>query len=133
MLATGFSIFITALILSIYFLQKIIYISHEKHLFDEPSETRKIHINKTPNLGGVAIFTSMMFASCIILSLTSISYIPYVIFYSLILFITGITDDLVGMDPLKKFGSQLFIAVVITMFTNFRITSFYGLFVSRHR
>jgi len=111
-----------------YFIRKVIYISHQKHLFDEPTESRKIHIGQTPNLGGIAIFTAMMFATCVMLSFTTIAYVNYLSFSCLLLFITGLTDDLVGMDPYKKIGAQFVSALALTLFSGFRITSFYGLF-----
>ncbi|MEO6230486.1 MAG: MraY family glycosyltransferase [Ferruginibacter sp.] len=128
MLVSGISIFFMTLILVMYFIRKVIYISHQKHLFDEPTESRKIHIGQTPNLGGIAIFTAMMFAACITLSFTTIPYVNYLSFSCLLLFITGLTDDLVGMDPYKKIGAQFVSALTLTLFSGFRITSFYGLF-----
>ena len=128
MLVNSMFIFFGTLLLVMYFIRKVIYISHQKHLFDEPTESRKIHIGQTPNLGGIAIFTAMMFATCVMLSFTTIAYVNYLSFSCLLLFITGLTDDLVGMDPYKKIGAQFVSALALTLFSGFRITSFYGLF-----
>lgn len=128
MLVYSLVVMLVSIPVVMYFIRKIIYISHQKHLFDEPSESRKIHIIKTPNLGGVAIFTGMMFTTCILLCFINIPFMGCASFACLLLFITGLTDDLVGMDPLKKFAAQIVSACAITGFTSFRITSLYGLF-----
>lgn len=119
-------IFFVNLILVCYSIKKIIYISHKKHLFDEPSESRKIHLTRTPNLGGVAIFASMMFSSCLFLTYSDVPQLNYIIFASLILFILGITDDLVGVKPTKKIIAQLAVALIITVLAKYRVTHFYG-------
>ena len=119
-------IFVVNFLLVCYSIQKIIYIAHKKHLFDEPSEVRKIHLTKTPNLGGVAIFASMMFTSCLFFSYGNIPHLNYIIFSALMLFILGLTDDLVGVNPTKKIIAQLGVAIAITVFANCRFTHFYG-------
>lgn len=119
-------IFVVNFLLVCYSIQKIIYIAHKKHLFDEPSEVRKIHLTKTPNLGGVAIFASMMFTSCLFFSYGNIPHLNYIIFSALMLFILGLTDDLVGVNPTKKIIAQLGVAIAITVFADCRFTHFYG-------
>ncbi len=128
MLVNGFLIFIAALIIAMYFVRKIIHVSHQKNLFDEPGDLRKIHIDRTPNLGGIGIFASMMLACCMLLFIVNIPFINYIIFCSFLLFMTGLADDLAGIGPVKKIAVQLVIAFIIALCTNFRITSFYGLF-----
>ena len=118
-------IFLTTLVLALLSIKKLIYVSHKKHLFDEPSEERKIHKNRTPNLGGVAIFSSMMFTSFLFLPNTSIHQLKYLIISSFIIFILGLTDDLVGVNPIKKIIPQLGVALLTTLWGNSRFTSFY--------
>lgn len=120
-------IFLANFLLVCYSIKKIIYIAHKKHLFDEPSEVRKIHLTRTPNLGGVAIFSSMMFTSCLFLS-SNILHLNYIIFSALILFILGVTDDLVGVNPTKKIIAQLTVALTISILADVRFTNFYGFF-----
>ncbi len=120
-------ILLLAFILVCYSTQKVIYIAHKKHLFDEPSEDRKIHLVRTPNLGGVAIFASFMFTFFLFLPFTNILHLNYIIASSVIIFILGVTDDLVGANPTKKIIAQLIVALIITGPAEFRFTSFYGL------
>ncbi len=123
-----FALFIFAanFLLVCYSIRKIIYIAHKKHLFDEPSEVRKIHLTKTPNLGGIAIFAALVFTSSLFLSYATIPKINYLIFVSLVLFILGTTDDLVGVNPTKKIIAQLAVALIITILADCRITDLHG-------
>ena len=128
MLTYSMLIFPMTFILVCYSIRKIIYVAHSKHLFDEPSELRKIHIEKTPNLGGVAIFFSMVIVSCFILPHTSIGNQSYILASGIIIFFLGLTDDLVGMDPNKKILGQLVAALVIVLPGGYRFTGFHGFF-----
>ncbi len=128
MITHSLFIFLVTFILVCYSIKKIIYISHMKHLFDEPSEIRKVHTTRTPVLGGVAIFASMMIMSCFVFSTSSIPHLNYIIFSALGIFMLGLTDDLVGVDSIKRMIAQLGIAVTISVFAGYRFTSFYGIF-----
>ena len=119
------SIFLTTLALVFFSIKKLIYVSHTKHLFDEPYEARKVHSTRTPNLGGMAIFRSMMFTSFLFLPDSSIHQLKYFIISSVVIFILGVTDDLVGVNPVKKIIPQLGVALLTTLWGNARFTSFY--------
>ena len=93
-------VLIAAFITCCYTLQKTIYVSKKKQLFDIPSESRKIHIHKTPNLGGVAVYSSFVLVFALFSSFYgSIPHVEFLIAATLILFFTGVTDDLAGMNP----------------------------------
>jgi UDP-N-acetylmuramyl pentapeptide phosphotransferase/UDP-N-acetylglucosamine-1-phosphate transferase len=113
-------------VLVCYAIRKIIYISHKKHLFDEPSELRKVHITRTPNLGGVAIFSVMLIAACFFLPRTGISDQNYILAGSIVIFFLGLTDDLVGMNPNKKMFGQLVAALIVVLPGGIRFTSWQG-------
>lgn len=49
-----------AFIISYFLLPIVISVSHDKHLFDDPSDSRKLHKTVVPNLGGVAIFVAVL-------------------------------------------------------------------------
>lgn len=128
MITTSCFIFLMTFILVCYTIQKIIYISHKKHLFDEPSEDRKVHLTKTPNLGGVAIFTVMIFISALFIPYISIQHLNYLLGAGIMLFVLGLTDDMVGVDPIKKILAQLVVAVLLVLPGGLRFTDFHGLF-----
>ena len=128
MILYSIPIFLTAFLMVCFAISKIIFISNKKQLFDEPLEDRKIHLTKTPNLGGVAIFTVFVFTASLYLPEQSIVNIKYLIAGAIILFAVGLTDDLVGVVPLKKFIAQVIVAFLITVMADIRFESFYGFF-----
>ena len=98
----------------------IILLSQEKNLMDEPEE-RSSHAYRVPTYGGAAIF---IVVSVLVMSLISlvgfaegeISGILALMAGISILFFLGIKDDMIGLDPTKKFIGQLlatFIVVVL--------------------
>lgn len=127
MIVIVIAIFLASFVIACLFIQKIIYVSNKKHLFDEPLEDRKIHIKKIPNLAGVAMFAAVLLTASIITAITPIAQLNYIFASSIILFSLGLTDDLVGVAPNKKILAQFAIALIITMLAGLRFTSFYGI------
>jgi UDP-GlcNAc:undecaprenyl-phosphate/decaprenyl-phosphate GlcNAc-1-phosphate transferase len=126
MITTSFLLFGISFIIACYAIPKIIYIAKKKHLFDEPTEYRKIHIVRTPNLGGIAIFSSVFFLATFFIPHTPLPNQQYILSAALLLFILGVTDDLVGVDPVKKILAQLLVALMLAILADCRITSLYG-------
>jgi UDP-GlcNAc:undecaprenyl-phosphate GlcNAc-1-phosphate transferase len=121
-------IFIIALSISIFTIGSVIVISKLKRLFDEPSEDRKIHLFKIPNLGGVGIFISFIFTASLFIIPNNISYFNALISASLLIFSVGLKDDLIKVNPSKKLLAQVIAAFIMAYFGELRITSLYGLF-----
>lgn len=128
MLTLAICIFLTGFSATYLSLFKIIRIAHLKHLFDYPSEERKIHLHKTPNLGGTALFFSIIFCASIFPGTSQIQHLNYLTAAALIIFLLGLTDDLVGVNPMKKFGIQSIVAFLITICTQYRISNLHGFF-----
>jgi len=115
-----------SLILSILSIPKIIYIAKRKRLFDVPDNQRKIHTRTTPNLGGIAIFFSFMIITALFINPVTFTQWNYFAAAALILFVTGIKDDLISLPPVKKLLAQFFAAFVTVYFADIRLTSLYG-------
>lgn len=134
MLVNAIILFLTALLGTMICIRSVIAVAREKHLFDEPSEERKIHIYKTPNLGGVGIYCAFLFAVALVIPVRSAngaSLLPYfnnLVAASLIIFAIGLKDDLVGLGPTKKFLAQIAAAGIVAFLGDIRLTSFHGLF-----
>jgi UDP-GlcNAc:undecaprenyl-phosphate/decaprenyl-phosphate GlcNAc-1-phosphate transferase len=121
--------FVIALTISTVSIPRIIYITKRKRLFDVPDNSRKIHVNIIPNLGGVAIFFAYIIVSCFFLNHLMSGKWNFIIASSILLFLTGLNDDLVNMRPSAKFMAQLVAAVITVCFaSDIRITSLHGLF-----
>jgi UDP-GlcNAc:undecaprenyl-phosphate GlcNAc-1-phosphate transferase len=111
MLIIAVILFLTALLGTMICIRSVIAVAREKHLFDEPSEERKIHIYKTPNLGGVGIYCAFLFAIALVMPTGTLPYFNSFVAASLIIFAIGLKDDLVGLGPTKKFLAQIALQV----------------------
>lgn len=135
MIAFGISAYIAWLIIP-----RILLISFRKKLFDTPDE-RKIHKHAIPRLGGVSFFPTILFSCCSVLviriltgygiSTLSASYILpeflVLICGMVLLYLTGIADDLVGVRYRQKFVIQIICACLFPV-AGLWINDFYGLF-----
>ena len=128
MLITASILFLTTLIGTMVCIRSAIAVARTKHLFDEPIEERKIHIYKTPNLGGVGIYFSLLFSVALVLPQNSLPYFNSFVAAGLIIFAIGLKDDLVGLSPTKKFLAQIAAAAILTFLGDIRLASFNGLF-----
>jgi UDP-GlcNAc:undecaprenyl-phosphate GlcNAc-1-phosphate transferase len=76
-------------------------------------DSRKIHKKAIPRIGGVAICMGWLFSLLIYVDMTS--QVRGILAGTLIVFFTGLIDDLYGLSPKKKFLGQ-FAACLITIF-----------------
>ncbi|MBL7719026.1 MAG: undecaprenyl/decaprenyl-phosphate alpha-N-acetylglucosaminyl 1-phosphate transferase [Flavipsychrobacter sp.] len=112
---------------------RIIYVSKRKRLFDIPDNKRKVHVNTVPNLGGIGIFFAYIIVTSIFISTSADkgNYMDkwnFISASSLLLFLTGINDDLVTLGPNKKFLAQFVAALITVCFADIRINSLHGFF-----
>lgn len=133
-LAFVISVFIARLIIP-----RILMISLRKKLFDIPDE-RKIHKRAIPRLGGVSFFPTILFSCCIVLAfrtLTGYSISTVQTIYVLpeylllvcgmvLLYLTGIADDLMGVRYRQKFVIQIICACFFSI-AGLWINNLYGL------
>ncbi|MDD3037269.1 MraY family glycosyltransferase [Bacteroides sp.] len=119
---------------------RILLISFRKKLFDIPDD-RKIHKRAIPRLGGVSFFPTILLSCCSVLTIRTltgygISFLPasfilpeflVLICGMVLLYLTGIADDLVGVRYRQKFVIQLICAGLLPV-SGLWINDFYGLF-----
>lgn len=113
--------------ISIYAIRKIIFITRHRKIYDMPDDIRKIHGTAIPTLGGIGIFIGYIIMAAFCWPHAHY-FMPYILASSVILFFTGIYDDIMNMRPSKKLVAQLLATVITVYFANIRITSLYGLF-----
>lgn len=118
---------IGAAVISSYAVKKIIFITRLRKIYDLPDDTRKIHGAQIPSLGGIGIFIGYMVAAAFFMLTSQIGW-NYIIASSVILFFTGVYDDLMNMRPSKKLIAQLIASAITVYFADIRLTSFYGMF-----
>ncbi|MEN5058396.1 MraY family glycosyltransferase [Sphingobacterium kitahiroshimense] len=133
--------FLCAMLLSWGMMPYIILISFKKRLFD-PIDSRKLHQNAIPRLGGVAfapIQCCVLIATLVCLYKLNIGGIDlhvasWIILPSMalllcglfILFMVGIADDLIGVDYKWKFVAQIMVASLLPL-SGIWINDLYGL------
>lgn len=97
-----------------------------KNLFDSPGG-RKLHKNKTPSMGGVGIFFGFIILAVTVVMDTSFNGVNYLWCSMLVLFFTGLRDDLIPMKSVNKFAVQILSASLVVGMTELKITSMYTL------
>lgn len=120
--------FVTALFLAAFAIPRIISVAKAKKLFDVPDGGRKIHKEVIPNLGGVGVFFAYIIVTSLFVDPSQFTRWSYIASATLILFFTGVKDDLVSMTPSKKFLAQAIAAFIVVFFADIRVVSLHGLF-----
>lgn len=120
------SVLLLVMLITGIIIPQILLIAFRKNLFDEP-DPRKIHKTEVPRLGGIAFFPSILFALLLLFgmgimngdqSVTRLLYSRVVPLCftgcaAIILYLTGMADDLVGVRYRAKFVMQTLAAFLI--------------------
>ena len=119
-----FVAFFCALILTWYYIPKVVRLVRARHLEDTPG-FHKIHKSMVPTLGGIGIFAGFLVGYLMGIDgyMAGLSYFTAA---AVFLFFVGIKDDLVHLNPTKKFAGELIAAIVVTVFTDLSFSSFHG-------
>jgi len=104
-LESAIILFIGAFLLTYLTIPKIIKVVEYKRLMDDPNH-RSSHKGRTPTLGGVAFFYTLIFALFFIKNWNDYDEGMFIIPGLTILFIVGLKDDLVVLGPLSKLIAQ---------------------------
>ena len=116
--------FASSLVITWYYIPRVIKVVKERHLEDKPG-FNKIHKHDVPTLGGIGIFGGFIFGFLVGVN----GYMPGLSYFTaavVFLLFVGIKDDLVYLNPKKKFWGELGAAVLVAVFTNIHITHFHG-------
>ena len=123
----GLFIVIISFTIAYMVIPKLIGISRHKKLMDNPN-SRSSHLNKTPTLGGIAFYISLLLSLFFVhrfgFDLGNISL--NIIISISILFIAGLKDDLVGLSPRSKLISQLAAITFILLNPEIYMVNFHG-------
>ncbi len=103
----------------------IVTISRKKKILDEPSN-RKSHIEAIPHLGGIAIFFGFIIGIFLIDYLTPIPEFESIILALILLFFTGLKDDVIGSTPYAKLIMQIISLSVLIFMGGLRFTNLHG-------
>lgn len=128
--------FLISIICGFLVIPQILSFCKKKQLYDLPNQ-RKVHHSLVPRLGGLAFVPSMMLASIIAVFVIYKSNpeqrIPlnlwslYFCVSLIIIYFTGMIDDLVGLGAKIKFTAQILAACLLPL-AGLYINNLYGLF-----
>ncbi|MEA1786442.1 MraY family glycosyltransferase [Arenibacter sp. GZD96] len=124
-LETAIFVFLGSFLLTYLTIPKIIGVVEYKRLMDDPNH-RSSHNLKTPTLGGVAFFYTLIFALFFIKGRDTFDEAMYIIPGLTILFIVGLKDDLVVLSPGAKLIAQTLAVSFILVNPSFTIYSLNG-------
>jgi len=108
----SFYIFLTSLFLCTILVPFVARLSVRIGGLDTPDE-RKIHTQIVPRLGGIAIFAALIFT--IIFFCDIDQQLKGLLSGAIIIFLTGLADDLSGLTPRQKFAGE-FLAAGLAVF-----------------
>ncbi|SFB70347.1 UDP-N-acetylmuramyl pentapeptide phosphotransferase/UDP-N-acetylglucosamine-1-phosphate transferase [Flagellimonas taeanensis] len=124
-LETAIILFIGAFLLTYLTIPKIIGVVEYKRLMDDPN-SRSSHKNKTPTLGGISFFYTLVFALFFIKDRAEHLEFIYLIPGLTILFIVGLKDDMVVLSPGSKLIAQILAISFVLVNDSFGIESLNG-------
>lgn len=119
----AFSAFIAS-----FAIPSILHVARARHLYDDTGCFRKQHDHGIPRLGGVAIFVSFTLTSLLFSMNNEVLPINYLLTACIILFATGLKDDVSGVNTSTKFALQFIVAAILVLPGDIRLTSMYGVF-----
>ncbi len=103
----------------------IIRIAISKRLF-EPFEERKVHTKVVPPLGGVAIFIAFTLSAIFATDGLEFTEFKYILAGVIIMFFTGLKDDLIIISARKKLIIQIVAVILLISFANIHFTNLHG-------
>ncbi len=122
---------IVAALMSINAIPVIIKISRLKNLMAEPGE-RSSHIRRTPTLGGVAIFASILISYFLWENPDEGHFVHLSISAIVILFFLGVKDDILILSPKKKMIIQIVASALVIIMGDLRLENLFGIFGIDH-
>ncbi len=124
-LETAIVLFIGSFLLTYLTIPKIIGVVEYKRLMDDPN-SRSSHKERTPTLGGISFFYTLIFAFFFIEDRALFNEGMYIIPGLTILFIVGLKDDLVVLSPISKLVAQIIAITFVLVNEGFTVYSLNG-------
>lgn len=122
---TAVFVFLLSFSVAYFALPSVIYVVKQKNLMDSPNE-RSSHKEKTPTLGGISFFVSIVF-TLMVFRPFDIDQVGINILSGVgVLFFVGLKDDLVGVKPSTKIIGQIIATLMLFFSTDLKITTLDG-------
>lgn len=118
---------VTSFLLTWISIPSVVTISKEKKLFDVPDD-RKLNKTVVPTMGGIGIFIGLSITPILFMQTGTNPELRYLLAALILMFFTGIKDDIMIMPARRKLVIQFLAALILVVLGNFRITHVYGMF-----
>jgi UDP-N-acetylmuramyl pentapeptide phosphotransferase/UDP-N-acetylglucosamine-1-phosphate transferase len=96
-----------------------------KRLFERVSD-RSSHAHRVPSFGGVTFFIILVISLSLSEQFFVTSRAVYLIPSTLLIFFTGLKDDLTGISPWNKVAMQVIATIMLFLSPDFQITNLHG-------
>lgn len=113
-------------ILTLLVIPVIIVIAKAKKLYDLPDDTRKLHKEPIPSLGGLGMFIGFIFGLLLTLNFAIVPEFQFYIAAFLLIFFLGLKDDIMVLSPIKKFICQLLTAAILVFKADLVLNNMHG-------
>ncbi|MDL2224366.1 undecaprenyl/decaprenyl-phosphate alpha-N-acetylglucosaminyl 1-phosphate transferase [Bacteroidales bacterium OttesenSCG-928-M06] len=120
--------FFLSITISAFVTYKVIRFSQKLGWGDDPSEKRKIHKKRIPNLGGFAVFIATMVTYFAFSDYTNTVRPDKLFSISIFLFFIGVRDDMDGISARSRLLFEFICAFFIIYITDIRMTTLWGIF-----
>ena len=115
---------LSAFLVTFVLLPVVIKVTKSIKLLDLPDK-RKVHMEGTPSMGGIAIFLGFMMAVLITLPASDLVSNKYLFSAISLIFFLGIRDDISSLIAHQKLITQIFAATLVVFLADIRLTGFY--------
>jgi UDP-N-acetylmuramyl pentapeptide phosphotransferase/UDP-N-acetylglucosamine-1-phosphate transferase len=117
--------YISAFALTAVSIPTLVSVAKMKNLFADRNG-RSSHEDNVPIVGGIAVFIGLIISLVFFTGNDEAGELKYIIAGLLILFFLGMKDDIIVLDPRKKFIGQIIASGVVVVMGGVQITSFQG-------
>lgn len=117
--------FLSAIIIGSLSVPPIVRLAKDKGLLALPNG-RTSHSGAVPTLGGIGIFAGFKLSVLIFSSYTPFPELPFIAASCLLIFFSGLKDDIFIISPFSKIATQVLSSAIIIIFTDIRFTDLHG-------
>jgi len=117
--------FIAAIFISYLSVPPVVKLAKEKGLCALPNG-RTSHSGAVPTLGGIGIFAGFSISSLLFSTYFPFPELPFIAASCLLIFFSGLKDDIFVISPFSKIATQILSAAIIIFFTDIRFTNLHG-------
>ena len=111
-----------------YMVPILIKLAYRLDLYDKPDGNRKLHTRYISPLGGVSIFIGIFLGFSLSGYAEILTGSTYLFAALVLLFFTGLKDDIAGLSANKKLMLQIVASLMVILGTGTSIHNFFGVF-----